>query len=460
MSPVVVLAAIASLTGCAASTSLSEITRTTEQASSTAGVSATLSATKTGSQTYVVSVTVTNNGNGPANNWQVALDMPNATIESTNGAEVLDIQGTKVFNPGVNGRVLSAGSSTSFNVSANFSDSYVAPRIVNVDGMTSGAGGLSPDGIDHIARTAASGALGVAFQYENNKISNNGDPNYDLYDGAIWAAQSYVISNGQIEFDPNMPGYAFIPDQAKAALATLQQDPSVASYLVSGLASCFADTSADLLYYFKTQTLKGFPTTKSGSLPGGPGSGRGAIDTFVVQSTPKAGGTEVIKITESTNNDHAFGMLTSQPFSILTGNTKAIAAKFTGGNTQMCTPFNGPGGGTANPYLVITLDGQAVAARQQQAGSDCQGACQNSVVQLDPLAYTIPGAQYDQNNNLLGPQINPYTLDPTDVYADPSHQGEFSLDPNSQYGVFAKPVSQYGCFFFKFLVCGMKGSGC
>jgi hypothetical protein len=463
---IITIAAIASLAGCAAPVSSSEDTGLTEQASTTGGVSATIS-TRQWTGNFMSTVVVTNNSNGPASNWQVGISMPStATVSNANQSEVANIGGVWTFNPGSSGTVLAAGASTQFQFSGTYTGTYVAPTIVTVDGESNGAAGVSPDGIDHIARTAASGALGVAFAYENNKLPNTGDPLYSAYDTLIWTAQSYIISNGQIAFDPNVPGYKFIPQQAMAALATIQQDPSVAEYLVSGLQSCFADTSGQFTYTFNAATLRGFPTTTSGSVAGVPIPPNGPnpaqpykpVDTYTIASAAAAAGAEAITITEKSTTDYWFGMLTSGQMGTFS-NTSAVIAKYTGANQTMCSPFNGPGGGTSNPYLVITLNGSSISARQQQVGAQCPNGCTSTIV-LDPIAYTIPGPQYDSHNNLLGPQNNPFALDPTDVYSDPTHYMQFSTNPAASYGTFSRTMTLFGQSVEKWLICGSSGAGC
>jgi hypothetical protein len=463
---IVTIAALASLAGCAAPiTSSEEETGQSEQASSTGGVSASLSIASHSGNNVSVNVTVTNGSNGTASNWQVGVNVPNGSVTNANNSEVADIGGVWTFNPGPNGHSLAAGQSFTFSFNATYSGNYVAPTIATVDGETNGAAGVSPDGIDHIARTAASGALGVAFQYENHKLSNDGDPNYPYYDGLIWAAQSYVVQDGQIAFDPNVPGYKFIPEQAMAALATIQQDPSVAEYLVTGLVSCLANTNGWITYYFDAATLKGFPTTKSGSIPGDPVPSNDTkpnpynpVDTYTVATSAGSHGSQIITITEKSSNDMYFGMLTAEATSIFPTYAK-VEAKFTGGNTVPCSPFQGPGGGTANPYLVITLNGQTLGARQADVGAQCENGCTSTIV-VDPIAYTVPGPQMDQNNNVLGAQNNPFALDPTDLYADPTHQMQFSTNAAGQFGTFSKQLTFFGQPVEKWVVCGSPGAGC
>ena len=462
---IITIAALASLAGCAAPVDSSETTGQTEQASSTGGISATIT-THNDSANFTSTLVVTNNGNGPASNWQVALNLPNGKVGNASPGESLNIGGVWTIDPGPTGQALAAGASITITLNGTFSGTFTAPTIATVDGEANGTAGLSPDGVDHIARSAASGALGVAFAYENNKVANSGDSNYAHYDGLIWAAQSYAISNGQIVFDPNVPGYKFIPQQAMAALATVQQDASVAEYLVSGLASCLATTSGSNFYDFDAATLKGFPTTTSGTIPGGlvpPTSWKPSpynpVDTYTVsKSAANSTGSETITVVEKSSNDYYFGMLVTGSMSSFS-NTSADLAKFTGGNQTMCSPFNGPGGGTTNPYLVITLNGSPITARQQNVGAQCQNGCTSTIV-LDPIAYTIPGPQYDVNNNLLGPQVNPFSLDPTDTYADPTHYMQFSTNPNAQYGTFSKTMVVFGQSIEKFTLCGLPGAGC
>ena len=200
----------------------------------------------------------------------------------------------------------------------------------------------------------------------------------------------------------------------------MQLDASVASYLVAGLESCFVDTQGGDIFYFQTATLKGFPTTKSGTVTGSPAfGGTPGVDTYTISETAQKGGTDIITITEKSNDDNSFAIITDAWMSTFKNtNSTPIYAKFNvSGDHVVCSPFNGPGGGRGNPYLVVSLNGSTIPARMASPGAQCQNGC-TSVIQLDPLAYTIPGAQYDTNNNILGPQINPFTLDPTSLYAD------------------------------------------
>jgi len=266
--------ALASAMGCAGGEPTAEATSQTFEAVTSAGLTASIAITGKTSQMYYATATVTNRSAEPAYNWQVGINFNQSTLQQgTSGAEVDTIAGVSVFTPTANGHVVAAGGSTTFTFSGAITGSNYLPTIASVDGVANGAPGAGnpADGVDHIARAVATGALNVAEAYENFKAPTNGDPNYAQYDGLIWSAQSFVVSGNKIAFDPNVPGYAFVPVQAQAQLDAMQDNPSVASYLVTGLASCFADTSGTLVYNFKAGVLKGFtyPGPSSGTLAGG-----------------------------------------------------------------------------------------------------------------------------------------------------------------------------------------------
>jgi hypothetical protein len=448
--------AIASAIGCTAAGPLPESTEQTLEAVTSGGLTAVVS-TSHNSQQYVATVTVTNYSPEPASNWQVAVNLNAATLQQgTNGAEALTVGGVSVFTPTINSQVLAPGASATFMFSAAFSGSYVAPTIASVDGVANGTpgAGMPADGVDHVARAAATGALNLAIAYENNKLPNNGDPNYALYDNLLWAAQSFVISGGKIQFDPNMPGYRFIPTQALAALDAMQDSTEVASYLSSGLASCFADTKAEWLYNFRAGALKGSlsNTTTTGTLPGqlpppnfyvpGGYNQSTVVDNFTTVGLAKSGSKINVTLTSTTGHpDMWFGLLTYSALAAFS-DPSAITAKFNAnGQTVACSPFNGPGG-SANPYFAITLNGQNVPARFQGVGAQCYGVCTSTMV-LDPVAYAIPGPYYNVAG-LVGPQPNPFGFDPTQTAATIDHAGQWATTTSQTgaivYGAFSSPI--------------------
>jgi hypothetical protein len=345
-----------------------------------------------------------------------------------------------------------------------------------VAGSSIAVGGAS-DGADHIARAVATGALNLATAYENNKLSNNGDANYAKYDGLIWAAHSYVISSGKIQFDSNAPGYAFIPNQAMAALDAMQDNASVAAYLVDGLQSCFTDTKSNYIYDFRAEVLKGYQnsTTTKGSM-GGTIPAQGAytppgyniasvIDNWTTVGL--ASGGNVVNVTETSTasptsaEDMWFGLLTFTSLSNFS-NTSAVAAKFgTGGQTAACSPFNGPGG-TANPYFTMKLNGSVVAARFTGNGAQCYTSC-TSTMTLDPDAYAVVGPYYN-SMGLVGPQPNPFAFDPSQTAATPDHASQYATTTdqygNKVYGSFIAPIGHRGVTTgYGWVQCGI-GAGC
>lgn len=392
----------------------------------------------------------------------MALDLNQSYLMQTGsptvGAEAFTIGGNAVFAPNSSANVLSPGASATFSFTGTISGANYLPTIVSVDGVANGAAGAGnpADGIDHISRAVATGALAVAEAYENNKLPNKGDSSYAMYDGLIWSSQSFVLSGSKIAFDPNVPGYAYIPVQAMAQLDAMQDNLSVASYLAAGLASCFADTSGGSVYMLKAGVLKGFtyPGPVSGTLPGGvvptgnwspPGyNPNTATDTFTA-SGAAVKGAEQITVTMKSATDYAFGILTSGWF-VQFPNPAPVMAKYTNGNQASCSPFNGAGGGTSNPYLVITLNGAAVPARFQNVGAACNNVCTATMV-LDPVAYATPGAYYNAAG-LVGPSPNPFAFDPTQTAATVDHAGQWATTTdqygNTVYGTFDSAIVHRG----------------
>ncbi len=459
--------ALASVAACSApSSSSQEALGETGQASSTGGITASISTSLSGSN-YTSTVAVKNNGTAPAYNWQVALKLNDSTMAENNnglsGASAYAIGGNEVFTPNGSASVLKAGGEVTFSFQGVKTGSHYAPTIAAVDGVANGTAGTVADHVDHISRAAATAAFEVALAYERNKIANDGDADYSIYDGLIWASQSYVISNNQIAFDANVPGYKFIPNQAKAELAFAQEDPSVASYLTAGLTSCFLDAGSMLVYSFNAAPLKGYTfSTKTVTTEVSTDAwGDAGVDKFTILGGT-ANGSETITLNESqvSGKDMAFGLLTTTQFFDLYSNTTAVANKYHGGSSNPCSPFNGPGGALSNPYLVMSLNGAPIGARQQVAPSQCQNlSCTSSLV-VDPVPYATPGQYYNTSGIQVGPQPNPFTLDPSSLYGSPDHASQYAMNPYSQYGTFTTPVTLFGQTKYKFNLCGSPGSGC
>jgi hypothetical protein len=436
------------------------------------GMNASLTVTSSSSQQVNLTGTVTNNTPNPASNWQVAVALNNSTLsQSPNNAEANMIGGQAVFSPNSNASVLQPGSSTTFTFTVKpTSTSNFTPTIALVDGVANGTYGvgLKATGVDAIAQTAATTAINVAVAYENNKLANNGDANYLQYDNLLWTAQSYAISGSTIVFDPNMPGYAFIPNQAKAELAFAQQNASVAAYLVDGLQSCFIDTSSNFIFNFRAQILKGLTsgTTTTGSIngvvfpaadyhPSGYNVNT-VVDNYSTVGLGK-GGTTITSTLTSENSSSAvedfwFGILTYTYLNAFS-NTTAVAAKYgPQGTAAACSPFNGPGG-TANPYFTITLNGSQVAARFQGVGAQGYNINKSTIV-IDPVAYMTAGVQFDASGYELGPQINPFSLNPASMYAVSQNDAMWAIETSGgvqTWGQFTQPVTLFGVTKYQFV---------
>jgi hypothetical protein len=399
--------------------------------------------------------------------------------QGVNNAEGNMIAGQAVFSPNNNAQILGAGQSTTFSFTVNTPVGSGTPAIASVDGASGSSmtpGGAN-DGFDHTARAVATGALNVAVAYEANKPANNGDANYGQYDGFIWSAHSFIISNGKMAWDPNVPGYAYVSNQAQAQLEAMQDNPAVAAYLVAGLQSCFNDTKAQWVYDFRAQVLKGYQnnTTTTGTMGGTlPDQYAYRPSGYNVNSVldhyttvGMAPGSNVINVTEtssaspSTAQDFWFGLLTYTSLANFS-NTSAVSAKFNNNaQTAACSPFNGPGG-TANPYLVIKLNGTVVPARFQGVGAQCYQSC-TSTLTLDPDAYAIPGPYYN-SMGLVGPQANPFGFDPAATSATTDHGGQYATtwdaNGNPIYGEFMSPIVHRGVTTgYNWVQCGI-GAGC
>jgi hypothetical protein len=495
------LIALASVVACAAPGASSEdVGAAVESASSSNGVAATLSVTVSGT-TYSGKIVVTNSTAEPVSNWQVLVNMgPRSSDQNkslisniqwlqpsgapaVNGAFINDLGANTLFMPTTSTANISPGGSQTITWSGDWNNH--TPAIVSVDGMPSGTAnaGNPADGIDPIALAAASTALSIATNYEKDKLPNNGDSNYSIYDQTIWSAQSFRVASGDatIEYDPNMPGYAFIPNSVKASLAFAELDPSVASYLTAGLVSCLGVSDGAWAYAFRADFLKGFsyPTLHKGSVTNSDHS----VDNFQVSGAPISHGQSTISISATSgpaNADPSFGIFryldsawdqikgvptfpnwstTIQPkfvgsfLNVSTSNS----GKWLGRYAAACSPFNGPGG-SSNPYFILnqTINGQTQtnSAWFQGVGSgSCQNGC-TGTFKVDPAPYTEPGQYYDTNNNPVGMQSNPFTIDSASLYATPDHAGQWAtrtVNGVQQWGTFSTLVYQYGAPMYKYV---------
>lgn len=341
------------------------------------------------------------------------------------------------------------------------------------------APGASTDGSESVAsssadlsvtqstqQAAATAAINVAIAYENGKLANQGDANYAHFDDMIWAAQMYkvVTVNGvqEIQFDPNAPGYKYIPNMAMAMLEAAQDNPNVAAYLVGGLQSCFQQTSGAWVYTFRAGVLKNYSnnTTTTGSIPGvivptymyqpSGYNSLSVVDTYKTVGLQSGQSQFTATLTSTTSpttaRDFWFGMLTYTDLNQYASNTSAVAAKFNSqAQAASCSPFNGAGSG-GNPYFTITLNGSPVPARFQGVGAQCYTTCTSTLV-VDPDAYATPGPYYNAAG-LVGPSINPFAYDYNQTYSTVDHGGQYATGPDSTghvvSGTFSSPIYHRG----------------
>jgi hypothetical protein len=302
-----------------------------------------------------------------------------------------------------------------------------------------------------VARAAATGALSVMTKWESSRGTT------DLNDFALLDAHCYKLSSdgSQIVFDPVSPAGWFLNEAAISALAVVQADPSVASYLVSGLKSCFADTSGTEAYLLNAAALRGWSyTTTAQNITLGTSIGTNNVERVGAS----VNGTEHVTLTETVNpysEDKNFGLVSTLPYSTLDPYWSInTGAKFHGQSAVPCSPFNGADG-SANRHLILSVNGSSIGARQVIPVTDCTYAshCVSTAV-VDPIPYTQPGAYYDANGNVVGPQANPFALTATSLYADPTHAGQWAtrtINGVQHWGTFSSPVYIAGLTVYGFV---------
>jgi hypothetical protein len=448
------LALAASAAGCAAPVDgADEATATAAQALTSGGVTASLTKVTQSGSVYTATITLVNQGKEPINNWQIGIGFNTGSFNGTwAGTGVTYVAGVPVFTAPYYASTLAAGASYSFTFTGKAAGDNYWPSVTSVDGVAPGTvnAGNPADGIDVISRAAATAAINVGRQYEIYKLPNlNYDPNFHIDSNLIWDSHAYRLAAGNqtIEFDPNVPGYAYIPNQAKAALAFAQLDRTVAWYLTTGLADCFGQVNSANVYAFKTGVLSiDFPGGGSGYLTN--------TGDHWTTTTSSANGTMHLNVTMTSTTDSWFGILAYSPMTEFTSVNAAVNAKYNpSGQNASCSPYNGPGGAN-NPYLVMSLgNGSWIPARYLAAGTNCKSGCTATAV-LDPVPYAEPGAYYDANSHLVGPQPNPFGIISTSLYADPSHADQWGsrvINGVQQWGTFSQAVTLFGETEYKYV---------
>jgi hypothetical protein len=423
----------------------------TREAVTATGITASLSLPAAAGWNYNSAILkVTNNTGATIYNWQVLVSLgPATTITSVFGGEAVlmsppgSTPSQYTFDPGLQGAPLWPGASAivTFWGTTSLTNGYAS--IVSVDGEASGTPGSdwANDRVDHVSRAAASLAVALLVDYENNKLPNTWppDPSYAVYDGYLLAAHTFVLNatGTGIAFDPNAPGYRFVSQHTQDVLTAAQSNPEVASYLAVGLQSCFAGTNGHGIYTVKAAPFKGL----TGGGTGGawlntPGGTPGSTDQYQILVAPSAQiGSDLITLSlRNSGSDYNFGAAYNSA-------SNAVMAKFSsvtavgqkGSLSAACSPFNGPGGGTPNPYFVLSLHANnlsltTVPALLEAQATQCGGGTCNATLVIDPLAYQTPPAA----GSTLGSTTNPFTYDQTSNWALGTYLGAWAtfLNPS------------------------------
>ena len=264
----------------------------------------------------------------------------------------------------------------------------------------------------------------------------------------ILASRRYTLASGgaTIVFDPADPQYAYVPQTAKAALAIGQLDSTVAAFLVAGLTWARSNTNGQLYpSIMPSSALANFqyPGSSTVITVNDPAVAAG-VRTDIVTGYPWCN-TEDVHFADTSSNETGFGAINEISY---TNFLKSPNAAFkTSGNLWPSTPFNG--GQSTNPYLVISSNGNSLP--WHSLGVDDAELLGRDEVLGDPRygpdPGTLPGAYFDVTGTTVGPQANPFALVITNLYADPSHQGQWATRTVSgvqQWGTFTSPVSVLG----------------
>jgi len=269
-----------------------------------------------------------------------------------------------------------------------------------------------------------------------------------------------VAKDGKtIEFNSSDALYQYVPKSAQAALALIQQNSTVASFLVQGLQ--WAQQNTDGTMSVVSLPLEALASFKA---PGNQtpitvldGNAGGTRRSEVVIASAWCNATDIHFVDTSTD-ESGFSPYNLIPTTTM-GEPSGTFPGYSGSNSWASTPFNGPGGSN-NPYLVISVwennnpkavDWNSTTFPTESCGNS--PACQGTI-NIDPIPYSMPGTQYDVNGNVLGPQTNPFNLNVVDELADPSHQGQYAqhtVNGVVKVGTFSNAVSVLGTTVYGFV---------
>jgi hypothetical protein len=276
---------------------------------------------------------------------------------------------------------------------------------------------------------------------------------------------SWGCQSSGIQFDPNDPLYSHVSNAMKAALVVAQLDPNVGMYLANGLWRGYAYTDGQLY-----PSVFAIPALANFTLNQKPTSVHLADPTSLNnshQATISGAawcGTYAVTISESVSATSAYAPLAFNNVS----DWRSVPSGFfgvTGGTAngqplsnahEPTSPFNGVDG--QNPYLLVSINGTPQHwAYESFSAQNCwnnPGWTCSSQMEIDPIPYTVPGADYDASGNALGPQTNPFNLAITDELADPTHAGQWAqhlVNGTVVSGTFSNTVNVLGTTVYGFV---------
>ncbi len=323
------------------------------------------------------------------------------------------------------------------------------------------------------ARTVSSLALEIVNAYNNTY-------GWTLA-GASISSQFYrPAANGGIELVPTN-GFPLNQNDAKAALAFAQTDPSVAKYLLDGLNRCRAQTNGERIMLVEAldQAAKMYMGGSSGSLTGLCPSGVGYDKTnpathycFAMSwsdqpwcgqravtvrrryknwspHTPRVNGDPQLSTVKAVENRGITEANYGWNLNNLNGNRSA----YKGSSNLPCTPFEGPAG--QNPYFIMAYDGtpRTFSDATLYSAEDCRYKECIREIDVDPVAYMESGDSYNAQG-LVGSQANPFALVDTSLYATPSHSSQWAtriVNGVAERGQFSVPYTLFGKTKYKYV---------
>jgi len=280
---------------------------------------------------------------------------------------------------------------------------------------------------------------------------------------------SWGCNSPGIQFDSTDPLYSHVTNAMKAELAFAQEDATVGSYLSAGLWRARAYTNGK--YYptiFAIPALAQYVAGKTVVVHLADPTSKDNSHDVKMSSTSWCNDTAV-RIAETVNQTSDYQPLGVKPitdwrsapstYTGVAGATVNGQKITTTGVNDSYTPFMGSNG--QSPYLLPSINGTEqdwLTNNQNYGPQNCWNnpspyTCQSAMT-IDPVAYAEPAAYYDTNNNLVGPQQNPFPLLSTQLYADPAHAGQWAsrvANSTQEWGTFSKAVVIFGTTKYQYV---------